>query len=116
VIFTPVEHEGDLLVDGGVVNNLPVDVARDAGADRVIAVELVHAFPHEPPDDMAELGFLSFSIMLKYSMKHHAEDADVLIAPDLRGYSSMDLSPHEELIRLGTEATRAQLQGIRDLL
>ncbi len=39
-IFTPVEREGRLLVDGGLVNPVPVSVVRDMGADRVIAVDL----------------------------------------------------------------------------
>jgi NTE family protein len=39
-IFAPVEIDGRLLVDGGVVDNLPVDVVREMGADYVIAVDL----------------------------------------------------------------------------
>ena len=39
-IFAPVERDGQLLVDGGVLNNLPADVARDMGADLVIAVDV----------------------------------------------------------------------------
>ena len=41
-IFTPVERNGRILVDGMVVDNLPVDVARDMGADIIIAVTLSH--------------------------------------------------------------------------
>ena len=39
VVYSPVEIDGRLYVDGGVANNLPVDVARDKGADRVIVVD-----------------------------------------------------------------------------
>jgi NTE family protein len=39
VVYSPVEIDDRLYVDGGVANNLPVDVARDMGADRVIVVD-----------------------------------------------------------------------------
>ncbi len=116
VIFTPVEYPDVTLVDGGVVNNLPVDVARTAGADKVVAVQLVHAFPQQNPDNLAELGFLAFSIMQKYSMKPNAEMADVLMVPDLSGINSMDLSAHETLIARGRAAAERRLDALRSLL
>ncbi|MFP4201300.1 MAG: patatin-like phospholipase family protein, partial [Clostridia bacterium] len=107
--------EGSILVDGGVVNNLPVDVARDAGAKRVIAVELSPSFPREAPDSLAELGYVAFTVMQRQNMMANAEDADVLLHPDLEGYSSMDLSAHEELIERGRREAIDHIDEIRDL-
>ncbi len=116
VLFTPVELEDILLVDGGVVNNLPVDVAIDAGATKVIAVELAHPLPHEAPGNPAELGFICYTIMQKYGMSLRAEEADILLQPDFKGISSLDLSAHEELIQLGRDVATEQIAAIRNLV
>jgi NTE family protein len=50
-IFTPVKSEGKLLVDGGLVNPVPVSVVREMGADVVIAVDMSHDFPDIEGDD-----------------------------------------------------------------
>ena len=47
-LFTPVHLDGKLLVDGGLVNPVPVNVARKLGADRVIAVDVTHFEPLTP--------------------------------------------------------------------
>ena len=49
-VFLPVEHQGSLLVDGGVLDNLPVSVARERGADIVIAVDI--SVEHREPGDL----------------------------------------------------------------
>ncbi|MFO7942000.1 MAG: patatin-like phospholipase family protein [Bacillota bacterium] len=116
VIFTPVESDNTLLVDGGVVNNLPVDVARAAGASRIIAVELAQSFPKETPDNLAELGYMAFAVMQKRNTEANSEDADVLLRPDLDGFSSMDLSAHEELIERGRREAISHLEEIRELV
>jgi NTE family protein len=65
VIFAPVERDGRLLVDGGVLNPVPVDVARGMGADAVIAVtnlgmprSAVPVFSNEPAGDAIETGWI----------------------------------------------------------
>ena len=53
-VFTPVNYENWLLVDGGALNNIPADVVREMGADVVIAVDVsadVPAVPRKPGDD-----------------------------------------------------------------
>jgi NTE family protein len=64
VVFAPVERDGQLLVDGGVLNPVPVDVARSMGADVVVAVttsgvprSAVPVFSSEPPEESVEIGW-----------------------------------------------------------
>lgn len=93
-VFKPVSWEGMMLVDGGMTNNLPVDVARSMGADIVIAVDLQQKEQKPRPD--ADTGFLgSLASLLDLEdlvnwvtlrpdiTKHHenAANADIYIHP-----------------------------------
>ena len=111
-VFTPVEHQGRLLVDGGLVNNLPVDVAAESGDGPIIAVQLVYAFPQDRPENLLELGLLCFGVMQKSRMKSEAKAADVLIKPDLSGISAADLSAYETLLERGRAAARDELDSL----
>ena len=57
-IFKPVNRDGMLLVDGGMMNNLPVDVVRQMGADIVIAIDLQQN-EQKPKEDKYDFGILN---------------------------------------------------------
>jgi NTE family protein len=100
-IFTPVEWEGHILVDGGLLNNLPVDVAKALGADVVIAVDL-----GSPLSGREELGsaekILSQSLrILEIEQKRkNVKLADILIVPDMKGLSSGDYFFPDKLAKI----------------
>jgi NTE family protein len=109
-VFTPVELEGRTLVDGGIARNLPVDVARGLGANRIIAVDVSTPLP-DISEERSMLGVVGRS----YSMltaKNVAEQrallgpGDVLIVPDLEGISSAAFDRAAETIERGAEAAR----------
>jgi len=113
-IFTPVERGDQLLVDGGTINNLPVSIVREMGADYVIAVDLLPPQDWHPrPQNLFEMWTLSFYTLLRVT---HAEgqDADCLIVPDVGTYiSMMDFSKTRELIEKGVEAAEAKMDQIK---
>ena len=115
VIFTPVVHEGRMLADGGLVNNLPVDVARDAGADRVIAVKFGYPF-RNPPGNILEVAMRSLSIMQRQNMSDDAKNADVLLRPDVAGISPADLTQYETLIERGKQEAYRNLRKLKKLM
>ncbi len=105
LVFKPVKMNGMRLVDGGVLNNLPVDVARDMGADFVIAVDLT-------------VNKSSSSLRLdakKY--RQNCEDADIYINPRLKGYGPEDFSPKKiaEMIAMGEKAGKASLKEMKKM-
>ncbi|MDY7041483.1 MAG: patatin-like phospholipase family protein [Chloroflexota bacterium] len=116
VVFTPVSRGDQVLVDGGVLNNVPVSVVRDMGADYVIAVDLVPPFERpEPPHSVFELGTLVFSTLLR-SAYDEAQTADCLIVPDISRFSWADFSQALSLIAEGRKAAEAKIGQIkRDL-
>ena len=113
-IFTPVERGDQLLVDGGTINNLPVSVVREMGAEYIIAVDLLPPQDWHPrPQNIFEMWALSFYTLLRLT---HAEgqEANCLIVPDVGSYTTMvDFSKTKELIEKGVEAAEAKIDQIK---
>jgi NTE family protein len=112
---TPLEWNDRLLVDGGMVNNLPISVVRDLGADLVIAVGLA-----TPPGDQPK-GLLAIGVAAVEHLIIGAGDdpaaADVYIPVPLWGLSSLiRLSAREKVIALGQQAAEQALPAIRAAL
>jgi NTE family protein len=104
-IFTPVEWEGHLLVDGGLVDNLPTDVARDMGADVVIAVHF--STPVPPARQLQSLPNVltqAVSIAVSVTERENLRNADLVLAPSLVGIGGTDYKHARELIERGYQA------------
>jgi NTE family protein len=108
-MFTPVQINGRLLADGGMVQNIPVETVREMQSDVVIAVEL-----HLPPGDIKELntltGVLSRAIDVMIIQNEHRslQHADAKISIDMRGFWVNDYSRVRELIQLGYKTAASQ--------
>ena len=117
-VFDPVRRNGALLVDGGLVRNLPVDVARDMGADVVIAVDVGTKLAGEDEITNAlAIVYQMSGLLTVFNTEVQIEtlgDGDVLISPDIGDkISSADFKKLDEAIPLGyaaTEAVQEQLQ------
>jgi NTE family protein len=115
-IFEPIEVDGRLLVDGGLVNNVPTDVVRDMGADRVIGVDLNadRAVPKRP-ENLIEIFYRSLNILIHNSAQRARRVADVMVVPRLGGFAYHDLGRLDELIERGEQAMRDQIESLRKL-
>ncbi|NLF24655.1 MAG: BamA/TamA family outer membrane protein [Deltaproteobacteria bacterium] len=117
--FVPVDLDGHKLVDGGIANNLPVSVAQAYGVDVIIAVELYADF--KKADELTNpLAIASQMISLLLDQNSKLQRArltkkDILIAPDLKGYSPTDFVKAKEIMALGEEAARAAIPRLRGL-
>ncbi len=107
-LFAPVERDGRLLVDGGLVANLPVEPARALGAQVVIAVDLGRALAsRERPSSIASVLSQSLDVMSRRAVEEAAADADVVVRPAVAEYALLDFDAVETLVERGAEATRA---------
>jgi NTE family protein len=115
-VFTPVERGEQILVDGGVLNNLPVSIVREMGADYIIAVDLLPpAIWGSRPQNLFEIFYLSFYTLLR-AAHSEAEEADCLIVPAIGQFNWVDFSQVGALIEKGREAAEAKIEQIkRDL-
>ena len=108
-VFAPVNWENWLLVDGGVLDNVPANVARKLGADVVIAVN-VGADPGDEEEQMQSLFALlgrTIDTMMTTNTRRSLESADLIIDPDLKGLSSTSWRLSDELADRGYKAAAA---------
>jgi NTE family protein len=116
-IFVPVTFDGRTLVDGGVTNNVPCDIARAKGADIVIAVNLQKDVRNQAEvESLVDIIAQSISIMMKESSKSKLGSADVVIEPDAKGISMFDFSQKKRAMEEGIRATREAIPKIKALL
>lgn len=100
-IFVPVEIGDRLLVDGGIVENVPVTPLQDMGAGMIIGVDLNAGYPRRKPKNIIEVLLRSFELTLKTATKMQTEKADILIEPDLSSFNMVDIAQKEELMKRG---------------
>ena len=110
LIFPPVEFEGHVLVDGGAMNNVPADVARGMGADRVIAVnvgDLSDLASDKINYSLLGLSGQTLDAMMRANSLKALASADVVINVPLGTYGSLDWRRYRALIAEGYKAAEA---------
>ena len=107
--FSPVHVDGHIFADGGLLDNLPVDVAKEMGADITLAVYL-ETQPMSPTENLSSFGVLgkSVSVMIAANEVHSMEMADVLITVPLAKFNTMDYSQANALIKAGYDAAQSK--------
>lgn len=114
-IFTPVEWENSLLVDGGVLNNLPTDIALKMGATHVIAVNVGQPLrSQENLSGAISILYQSLALASNVKEKENLQKADLLITPDLQGFSTVDFTRNriKMMIERGRQAARQNLDEL----
>jgi len=115
----PIEIDGRLLVDGGIVNNMPVDVVRAMGADIVIAVDIGSPLlkKNQINSTVDVLNQLSniLTITTTNNQKRLLEDQDILIRPDIDDLSSTDFSILDIALKKGEQAALSSLNKLENL-
>ena len=117
LIFTPLEHNGMLLVDGGVRENIPVETARHEGSGIVIAVNTsAPAEEHQKPQIPWEIADRVTTIMQQEDNQANLDQADIVITPDVSNISSTDFSNLDKVVDAGYRAAKAKIPEIRAIL
>ena len=108
-IFTPVRSGNNLYADGGLLNNLPVDVAQSMGAQLTVAVYLQASIfnPKQPLNTFSVLG-QSLSVMIAANELKSIQMADVMVTVPLEKYSALDYDKAAEIVRAGYEAAESK--------
>jgi len=114
-VFTPVDIDGQLLVDGGVTNNVPVDVVRAMGADIVIAIDIGAQFADEEAVGKSFLSILGQTnrMITRGNMIARLASADIVITPDISGIGTLEFEKGHEIIARGETQARAQADELR---
>lgn len=119
VIFQPVRWKGRVLSDGGVVMNCPVQIVREMGAERIIAIDTVTAFANE---DVGQLhsGLSVFAhvinLNLRNQMAHELRLADISIHPRVGYVGAFDFHKVEQCVKAGYEKAWDMMDQIHEVL
>jgi NTE family protein len=112
-VFEPVELQGRLLVDGGVLDNLPIAVAREKGADIVIAVDVSENVANFNITNLVDVMLQAVNIMSSENVKYTKKEADVLISPAVGNVAMLDFSQKKRCMQAGIDATQKAMPEIR---
>jgi NTE family protein len=112
-VFPPVEIDGRVLVDGGILNNVPADVVKAMGADRVVAIDVADpADPEGIPFTIFGVTDSTLDAMMRSATRRTLAAADIVVHVPLRPSQSYDWRRASDLIDAGyraAEAMRAEL-------
>jgi len=105
--FQPININGIDLVDGGVSDNFPIQLAIDMGADIIIAVDVSENFDSKVDVDSY---FVVMGQLVNIMMRKNANESikklrknDILLTPDLDGYTGLDADKYPEIIKKGED-------------
>ncbi|WP_377892202.1 patatin-like phospholipase family protein [Alkalihalobacillus sp. R86527] len=111
-IFTPEKIGDRLLVDGGVIDRVPVSVAREMGADLVIAVDVSEVKKESDVTSIFDVIMQSIDIMQNEMVRLHEINADVMIKPRLETFHSRSFTNIQDIIKIGEEEAFRHLDEI----
>jgi len=113
-VFEPVMHQGKLLVDGGLVDNVPVEVALSRGADVVVAVDVGEKVGNTNIKGVVDVILQSTNIMfaLNTALRRRGSEA-VYVSPAVDGVGFLDFTQKKRCMEAGIDAMRKALPAVR---
>lgn len=117
-VFVPGEYNGHVLVDGGMVNNFPVDVAKKMGADIIIGVDISTGMLKG--NEIVSIGKVMDQLINFFVLRKNTENramCDIIIRPDIEGYttSSFNTTAVDTLFNRGMAAAKAVVNELKDI-
>ena len=116
-VFTPVVYEDMHLVDGGLRNNVPVDVVKKMGANIVFAIDVNH-LRGTGTDALSTVSVLSstIGIMMQAKVDYTLSMADLIFKPSLETFSPLKFEGIDEMIKIGYDTVMANKDKIIKIL
>ncbi|CAZ95499.1 MULTISPECIES: patatin-like phospholipase family protein [Zobellia] len=115
-LFEPAKINGKVLIDGGVVNNYPIDEVKEMGADIVIGVDVQHGLRNrESLLTATEILLQINNYRTVLDMKEKSKKTDIYIKPNMSEFSMMDFDLHDVLIKSGEDAALKNIDALKAL-
>lgn len=115
-IFVPEKINGRLLVDGGVVDRIPVSVVKEMGAEFIIAVDVSRVKTNTEVSSIFDVIMQSIDIMQMELVDHRMIASDVMIRPQVEKYSSKAFTNIEDIISIGEEEAKKHVNNIKNMI
>jgi len=115
-VFSPVEVDGRILADGGLVNNIPTDVVKAMGADILIVVNIeTQLGSRESLESLPGVLAQTINISTLDNSRRNLRQADFIIAPDLENYSLTSFADGAKIIELGFKGAEQKVVLLKGL-
>lgn len=105
-IFKPITFMDKMLIDGGIVENVPILTVKDMGAEYIIAVDLNSKYKYQTPENIIDVMINSFHFVLQKAVDLQSEEADLFIKPNLEDFNMSDMDQIKALIDKGYEEAK----------
>lgn len=116
-VFTPTPWEDRMLIDGGTLNSVPADIAREMGANRVIGVNLnLDRRSGTHSNNRMQVLLAALNMMMSVNAELGIRASDVMISPDLSEYKYHRLDNLSDLVECGEAAAEKALPEIEKML
>jgi NTE family protein len=113
-VFTPVPWDDKLLVDGGIVQNLPVEVVRSMGAEQTIAVKLLGLHPTARQlRSLTSIIQRTVAVSVEQNERRSEKLADVVIVVDTKQLAGTDYEQYQKIIQAGYEAAKSKSEELK---
>ncbi|NNC70259.1 MAG: patatin-like phospholipase family protein, partial [Flavobacteriaceae bacterium] len=115
-LLDPVEIDGKLFVDGGVVNNFPTDIMRKKNIDVVIGIDVQDKLKMKGNLDSAPTIIMQIVNFQMYDNEQLKKSlADVYIQPDIRDYTVVSFDDKSAIIKAGEDAAQKQIEKLKEI-
>lgn len=112
-VFVPYEWQGRILVDGGLVERVPVCAAMEMGADFIVGVDVGYrGEQREQPKKLMDVVQYSLDIYSWENVKRETSGADIMLTPKVRHLRASSFGDPQEMIEAGEQAAREALPEI----
>ncbi len=113
-LFEPSEIEEAILIDGGVVNNYPIERVRNMGADIIIGVDVQHDLAtRESLSSATEILLQINNYRTVNDMKKKSEETDIYIRPAIDEFSVIDFGRSKDIVKSGEEAAKTKMEELK---
>lgn len=118
-LFKPIEYKGMFLVDGGLVNPLPIDLAKKLGAEKIICVDVLSKFsidsdkPNLLNSALNTINAFEKRLAMLSIEKYGTE---VVIQPNLKGFRAYSFNKAKEIIAVGQREAEKQIEDIKKII
>lgn len=113
-LYMPVEIDGKLLIDGGVVNNYPIQEVKDLGADIIIGVDVQDGFKNRKAlNDATRILVQITNMQMIQKMPENIKKTDIYIKPNIDGFNVVSFDQGDEIIKRGEEAARKVISQLK---
>ncbi len=114
-LYPPVRTRGRLLADGQITSPLPVATARQLGAVKVLAIDVIYPPQHSEMNNPMSMLFQSLIVSGWQHLLRERAQADLVVSPEIRTSGQLGLDSRQWVIKAGEHAAQARVDEIRQL-